>query len=182
MEGDGPTGGSLVKMNLIIAGTSPLATDMVGAAVMGFTNLETIPTLAWAHSLGMTPATLAEIEIRGEAIANVKRAFVRASPVTCPGGSEIYPAPKPELALTGDGKGVVSWDEAIPRPKLESTGDGKKYVAWTNTASGSPASILEQNPQLQKTGWTRRTPQTPRRYEFDAATGTNNFFRLRKPY
>jgi 3-oxoacyl-[acyl-carrier protein] reductase len=30
--GNGPTAGSLVKMNLIIAGTSPLATDMVGAA------------------------------------------------------------------------------------------------------------------------------------------------------
>ena len=29
MEGDGPTGGTLVDMGLIIAGTSPLVTDMV---------------------------------------------------------------------------------------------------------------------------------------------------------
>jgi uncharacterized protein (DUF362 family) len=182
MEGDGPTGGSVIPMNLIIAGTSPLATDMVAASVMGFTNLEAIPTFAWAHTLGMTPATLGEIEVRGEPIANVKRNFVRPSLVTCPGGSEIYPAPKPNLAFTPDGKGVVSWDEAIPRPILESTLDGKKYVTWTNTAAGSPASILEQNPFMQKTGWVRRIPQTPRRYEFEAAPGTNGFFRLRKPY
>jgi uncharacterized protein (DUF362 family) len=36
MEGNGPFGGQLVDMGLIIAGTSPLATDMVGSAIMGF--------------------------------------------------------------------------------------------------------------------------------------------------
>jgi uncharacterized protein (DUF362 family) len=182
MEGNGPTGGSLVKMNLIIAGTSPLATDMVGAAVMGFTNLEAIPTFAWAHTLGMSPASLGEIEVRGEAIANVQRNFVRPNLITCPGGVEIYPAPKPELSITADGKGVVSWDEAILRPILQTAQDGKKYVTWTNTAAGSPSSILEQNPVLQKTGWVRRYPQSPRRYEFDASQATNSFFRLRKLY
>lgn len=184
MEGNGPTGGSLVAMNLIIAGTSPLATDMVGAAVMGFTDLETIPTFQWAHTLGMTPATLADIEVRGEPIANVKRNFVRPSLVSCynTGFPEIYPAPKPSLTFTPEGQGVVSWDEAIPRPRLEYTTDQKAYVTWTNTATGSPRSILEQNSQLQKTGWVRRTPQTAGRYEFDASEFTNSFFRLRKPY
>ena len=78
--------------------------------------------------------------------------------------------------------GLGSWDEAIPRPILQSDADGKKFITWTNTAAGTPASILEQNSLLQKTGWVRRTPQTPRRYEFDLPQGTNGFFRLRKPY
>lgn len=183
MEGNGPTGGSLVAMNLILAGTSPLATDMVGAAVMGFTNLEAIPTFKWAHTLGMTPATLAEIEVRGETIASVKRNFAQPSVQSCYTGSpEIYPAPKPNVALAPDGKGVVSWSEAIPRPRLEYTTNHKAYVTWTNTAAGSPQSILEQNAKLQRTGWVRRIPQTAGRYEFDASQVTNTFFRLRKPY
>lgn len=183
MEGNGPTGGNLVSMNLIIAGTSPLAADMVGAAVMGFTNLEAIPTFKYAHALGMTPATLADIEIRGEPIANVKRNFVRPSVGSCYTGSpEIYPAPKLNLALAPNSKGVVTWDEAVPRPKLDYTTNHKAYITWTNTAVGSPASILEQNTALQKTGWIRRTPQTLRRYEFDASQSTNSFFRLRKPH
>ena len=36
MEGNGPESGDLVKMDLIIAGTNPLATDMVGANIVGF--------------------------------------------------------------------------------------------------------------------------------------------------
>jgi uncharacterized protein (DUF362 family) len=76
MEGNGPTGGDLVRMNLIIAGTNPLATDMVAANIMGFQPSE-IPTFLWANKAGMQPSTLAQIEIRGESISNVQRNFVR---------------------------------------------------------------------------------------------------------
>ncbi len=44
MEGNGPTEGRLVPMNLIIAGTNPLATDMVAADIMGF-GVQEVPTL-----------------------------------------------------------------------------------------------------------------------------------------
>jgi uncharacterized protein (DUF362 family) len=74
MEGDGPTTGSLVKMDLIIAGTNPLATDMVAATIMGF-NLHEVPTFIWAIKSGMRPTHVTEIEIRGESIENVKRKF-----------------------------------------------------------------------------------------------------------
>jgi uncharacterized protein (DUF362 family) len=74
MEGDGPTTGDLVKMNLIIAGTNPLATDMVAANVMGFEPRE-VPTFVWAVKSGMTPTDLDEIEIRGESIKDVQRKF-----------------------------------------------------------------------------------------------------------
>lgn len=74
MEGNGPTDGELVEMNLIIAGTNPLATDMVAANIMGFETQE-IPTFNWAIKVGMKPSELNDIEIRGETIASVRRKF-----------------------------------------------------------------------------------------------------------
>ena len=74
MEGDGPTEGSLLKMDVIIAGTNPLATDMVAAKVMGFSTME-VPALTWGIKSGMLPATLEEIEVRGETIQSVAHPF-----------------------------------------------------------------------------------------------------------
>jgi uncharacterized protein (DUF362 family) len=80
MEGEGPSNGVLVKMDLIIAGTNPLAADMVAAAIMGFEPGE-VPTFSVAHQSGMKPASLNEIEIRGEMIPDVTRKFARATVV-----------------------------------------------------------------------------------------------------
>jgi uncharacterized protein (DUF362 family) len=74
MEGNGPTNGLLVNMDVIIAGTNPLAADMVAASVMGFEPDE-VPHFVVAGSVGMTPTSLDEIEIKGESIANVRRDF-----------------------------------------------------------------------------------------------------------
>lgn len=76
MEGQGPSEGTPVKMDLIIAGANPLATDMVSASVMGF-EPEEIPTFAWANKAGMTPARLDEVEVRGEKLDGVRRKFAR---------------------------------------------------------------------------------------------------------
>lgn len=77
MEGNGPTEGTLVDMGLIIAGTSPLAADMVGAALMGIGANE-IPAIVLAHKTGKRPSSLENIEIRGLNIDQCKRQFVRA--------------------------------------------------------------------------------------------------------
>lgn len=77
MEGNGPVDGTLVDMGLIVAGTSPLATDMVGAALMGF-RLDEIPAIALAYETGMAPASLEEIEIRGLSLEQCIRKFARA--------------------------------------------------------------------------------------------------------
>jgi len=74
MEGNGPTDGTLVKMGLIIAGTNPLATDVVAARTMGFEAGE-VPTFRYAQRAGMSPASLDDIEVRGEKIADVQRKF-----------------------------------------------------------------------------------------------------------
>jgi uncharacterized protein (DUF362 family) len=76
MEGNGPSSGTLVDMGLIVAGTSPLATDMVGASLMGF-DISEIPFLKLAHETGMHPNQMEDIEIRGLNIAECKRQFVK---------------------------------------------------------------------------------------------------------
>jgi uncharacterized protein (DUF362 family) len=81
MEGNGPTDGTVVPMETIIAGTNPLAADMVAASLMGF-RADEISTFKWAHKVGMTPRRLDEIEIRGEPLDRVRREFVR--PVLVP--------------------------------------------------------------------------------------------------
>jgi len=76
MEGEGPVGGSLVDMGLIIAGTSPLAADMVGSLLMGF-EVNEIPAIILAHKTGMLPSSMDNIEIRGLSIDQCKRKFLR---------------------------------------------------------------------------------------------------------
>jgi len=76
MEGNGPSLGSLVKMDLIVAGENPVAADMVAASVMGFAAKD-VPTFVWAGKAGLTPGSLDEIDVRGEAIERVRRVFAR---------------------------------------------------------------------------------------------------------
>ena len=76
MEGNGPSAGTLVDMGLIVAGTSPLATDMVGAALMGF-ELKDIPSIVVSHKSGLLPLSLRDIELRGYGIEECSRKFAR---------------------------------------------------------------------------------------------------------
>jgi uncharacterized protein (DUF362 family) len=76
MEGNGPGNGTLVPMDVIIAGTNPLATDMVAASVMGFEPDE-IPAFLWANKAGFQPQSLEAIEVRGEEVSSVRRRFAR---------------------------------------------------------------------------------------------------------
>jgi uncharacterized protein (DUF362 family) len=63
MVGDGPANGTPVPLNIIIAGTNPLATDMVAASVFGYKPDE-VPHFKVAHSIGMTPYSLDAIEVK----------------------------------------------------------------------------------------------------------------------
>ncbi len=81
MEGNGPSMGKLVKMDVIVAGTNPLATDMVAASLMGFEPSE-IPTFTWANKAGMKPESLDQIEVRGEPIERARRPFQK--PIVLP--------------------------------------------------------------------------------------------------
>ncbi|MEM2522778.1 MAG: DUF362 domain-containing protein [Candidatus Bathyarchaeia archaeon] len=68
------TNGSPVEMNLVIAGTDPVAVDAVGAAVMDVPPTE-VKHLVLAEKKGLGTCRLDEIEMVGEPIEKVKRKF-----------------------------------------------------------------------------------------------------------
>ena len=76
MEGNGPSLGKVLKMDVIVAGTNPLATDMVAASLMGFEPRE-VSTFTWANKAGMKPDSLEGIEIRGEPLDRARRPFAK---------------------------------------------------------------------------------------------------------
>jgi uncharacterized protein (DUF362 family) len=74
MEGKGPTDGSPVKMDLIIAGKDPVATDATCARIMGF-NPHDISHIRTAYQKGL--GSIDNIEIVGSKLEDVKRTFKR---------------------------------------------------------------------------------------------------------
>jgi len=71
------TSGNPVKMDLVIAGTDPVAVDAVGAAVMGIQPAE-VKHLVLAEKKGLGTCRLENIEVIGESIEKVKRKFRRS--------------------------------------------------------------------------------------------------------
>ncbi|UCC33813.1 MAG: DUF362 domain-containing protein [Candidatus Bathyarchaeota archaeon] len=69
--------GNPVEMNLIIAGTDPLAVDAVGAAVMGIRPTH-VKHLRLAEMKGLGTCNLDEITVLGEPVEAVKRKFQRS--------------------------------------------------------------------------------------------------------
>jgi uncharacterized protein (DUF362 family) len=75
MEGRGPSDGTPVKMDLIIAGKDPVATDATGARVMGFDPHE-ISHIRRANEKGL--GNIDDIYVVGEKLESVTRPFKRA--------------------------------------------------------------------------------------------------------
>ena len=74
MEGRGPVHGNPVKMNTIIAGTDPVATDATATRVMGI-DPQTIEHIKWGHERGL--GEMYDIEVVGDGFEAVKRIFAR---------------------------------------------------------------------------------------------------------
>lgn len=68
--------GKPIEMNLVIAGTDPVAVDAVGSAVMGISPTE-VKHLLLAEKKGLGTCRLKEITVLGEPIEKVKRKFNR---------------------------------------------------------------------------------------------------------
>jgi len=68
------TSGNPAEMNLIIAGTDPVAVDAIGAAVMGIPP-ESVKHLRLAEERGLGTCNLKEITVLGEPIEKVKKKF-----------------------------------------------------------------------------------------------------------
>lgn len=68
------TSGNPVVMNIVIAGTDPVAVDAVGSAVMGIPP-NTVKHLRLAEKRGLGTCNLDRIEVVGEPIEKVRRKF-----------------------------------------------------------------------------------------------------------
>ena len=68
------TSGNPVEMNLVIAGTDPVAVDAVGATVMGI-RPEYVKHLSLAEECGLGTCNLERIQVLGEPIEKVRRKF-----------------------------------------------------------------------------------------------------------
>jgi uncharacterized protein (DUF362 family) len=89
MEGDGPGEGPLVKMDVIVAGTNPLATDMGAADLMGIKPKQ-VPTFTQAHQAGMGPTSLDQVEVRGISRADARRKFAKPNLASWPDVSKVW--------------------------------------------------------------------------------------------
>jgi uncharacterized protein (DUF362 family) len=74
MEGKGPVNGDPVKMDTIIAGVDPVATDATATRVMGI-DPQTIEHIKWGHERGL--GEMYDIEVLGDGIDAVQRIFSR---------------------------------------------------------------------------------------------------------
>lgn len=74
MEGRGPAGGTPVQMDLIIAGSDPVATDATACRIMGFDPHE-IKHIYKAYEKGL--GNIDDIQVVGERLENVSRPFAR---------------------------------------------------------------------------------------------------------
>jgi uncharacterized protein (DUF362 family) len=74
MEGKGPVHGNPVKMDTIIAGTDPVATDATATRVMGI-DPQTIEHIKWGHERGL--GEMYDVEVVGDGVDAVKRIFAR---------------------------------------------------------------------------------------------------------
>jgi uncharacterized protein (DUF362 family) len=75
MEGRGPSDGTPVQMDLIIAGKDPVATDATACRVMGFDPHE-ISHIRKAYEKGL--GSIDDVQILGERLEDVARTFLRS--------------------------------------------------------------------------------------------------------
>jgi len=71
------TSSNPVEMNLVIAGTDPVAVDAVGSAVMGI-RPSNVKHLVLAEKKGLGTCNLEQIKVLGEPIENVRKKFRRS--------------------------------------------------------------------------------------------------------
>jgi len=93
MQGQGPHAGTRVDMNLIIAGTDPVAVDAVACHTMGIDPFE-VPAIRISHHEGVGVADITQIEVRGAKIEKVRKHFQRpvGDPAGVVPGVDVYEA------------------------------------------------------------------------------------------
>jgi uncharacterized protein (DUF362 family) len=75
MEGFGPHGGPTVELNAVVAGTDTIAVDSVTTALMGI-DPSSIGFLQVSQKLGLGRINLAEIEVVGSTVEEIRQTFL----------------------------------------------------------------------------------------------------------
>ena len=89
MDGQGPTTGPLVRKNLVIAGTDPVAVDAVTAYSMGYTPRD-IGYLYWGNLKGYGTYDLDHITVNGGNLNDIRTNFSKARRGDVRGGGWEY--------------------------------------------------------------------------------------------
>jgi len=104
MEGLSPLWGSPVHAQTVLAGANAVAVDRLAVHLMGLTQRE-VKHLSYAARLGMGPAGLSEIEVRGDALVPTTFTPLATTPIV------EYPRPFPEVfdPAAGQTTCLVGW-------------------------------------------------------------------------
>ncbi len=105
MEGNGPAGGTLKKVGIVLASASPFASDLVAAYLMGY-EPEEVGTVYAAAKRGLCPKSVSELTLDGE-LDRYKSRFrrpdasagglVKQIPTIFGGGLQQLLAPRPTV-------------------------------------------------------------------------------------
>ncbi len=76
MEGNGPAGGTLKKVGVVVCSANPFTADMVGAKIMGFKGNEA-GTVEYSVKQGYCPEKIEDLQIVGEDYTKYVSHFVR---------------------------------------------------------------------------------------------------------
>lgn len=104
MEGLSPLWGTPVHAQTVLAGANAVAVDRVAVHLMGLTQRE-VKHLAYASRLGMGPAGLSEIDVRGDALVPIPFTPLVTTPII------EYPRPFPEVfdPAAGQSTCLIGW-------------------------------------------------------------------------
>ena len=113
MEGNGPSGGDLRQLGVIIAGVDPFAVDVVSAALVGFDPLSVLTT-RMAAARGLTTGRLEDLELVGDPFEALRVTDFRPGAATA-----IDPGllPRGLLALAGESDVSAEAAEGQSRPR-----------------------------------------------------------------
>ena len=106
MEGNGPAGGTLKKVDAVLASVNPFASDLAAAYIMGY-EPEEVGTVRAAIKRGLCPKSASKLAIDGEPLDRFKSRFqrpdasagglVKQIPTIFGGGLQQLLAPRPRV-------------------------------------------------------------------------------------
>jgi uncharacterized protein (DUF362 family) len=121
MEGEGPRLGDPVRLNVVVAGRDPVATDTVAALIAGFRPIEgPLEVVPPAVHAGLGVGDPSRIDVRGHRVAEVARPLARTA------HPWIHPSPRVKTYAGGDSCGARPWIQYTPMP--DEIDPGKRYA------------------------------------------------------